>query len=137
MEHDPVRVDNTKAWVVKARQHLYAAEVVLSASPALSWDAMFHCQQAVEKALKGFLTWHDRPFPRGHDLVELGRRCTEIDWTLVPLLQKAASLTPYASAFRYPGDSPESASDEAHNALALAREVVEAILSRLPAAACP
>ena len=25
-------------------------------------DATFHCQQAVEKALKAFLIWHDRPF---------------------------------------------------------------------------
>jgi HEPN domain-containing protein len=137
MEHDPVRVANTKAWLVKAGQDLRATDVVLSASPALVWDAMFHCQQAVEKALKGLLTWNDRPFPKTHDLVDLGQRCSEIDWTLAPLLQKAAFLTPYASTLRYPGDLPDPAPAEAGNALALARDVVEAIRSRLPSEARP
>jgi len=40
----------------------------LKASLPFLEDALFHCQQAVEKALKGFLTWHDRPFEKTHDL---------------------------------------------------------------------
>jgi HEPN domain-containing protein len=42
-------------------------------------DATFHCQQAVEKAMKAFLTWHDRIFRKTHDLVELGGHCVGIE----------------------------------------------------------
>ena len=42
-------------------------------------DVLFHCQQAVEKALKAFLTWHDRPFGKTHDLQRLGLRCPRVD----------------------------------------------------------
>jgi len=34
-------------------------------------DALFHCQQAAEKALKAVLIWHDRPFKKTHDLAAL------------------------------------------------------------------
>jgi HEPN domain-containing protein len=41
-------------------------------------DATFHCQQAVEKTIKAFLTWHDRAFRKTHDLVELGAECSDL-----------------------------------------------------------
>lgn len=31
----------------------------------------FHCQQAAEKYLKAFLTWHQVAFSKTHDLQEL------------------------------------------------------------------
>jgi HEPN domain-containing protein len=43
---------------------------------------MFHCQQAAEKALKAFLTFHDQPFRKTHDLASLGKQCANIDATL-------------------------------------------------------
>lgn len=38
----------------------------------------------------------------------------------------------YALKFRYPGEPQEPSSDEAERAIALAREVYDAIVSRLP-----
>jgi HEPN domain-containing protein len=68
--------------------------------------ALFHCQQAAEKALKAFLTWHDVRFRRVHDLEEIGKQCVEIDLTLGSLMGRAETLSEYASRFRYPG-APE------------------------------
>jgi hypothetical protein len=45
-------------------------------------NALFFCQQAAEKSLKAFLTWHERAFRRTHDLEELGEACRAIDGTL-------------------------------------------------------
>jgi len=42
--------------------------------------ALFWCQQAAEKSLKGFLTWNECSFRKTHDLEELGRRVRR--WTL-------------------------------------------------------
>jgi hypothetical protein len=44
----------------------------------------------------------------------------------------SGSLTEYAWKFRYPGEPELPPLDEAEAALALAQEVYEAILSRLP-----
>lgn len=55
-----------------------AADVDLTVDPPLLADALFHCQQVVEKALKGFLTWHDRPFRKVHDLREIVAEAAEI-----------------------------------------------------------
>ncbi len=98
----------------------------------MTGDVVFHAQQAVEKSLKGFLLWHDRPFRKTHDLTELGRQCIDLDTTLEAISRRAATLTVYAWIFRYPGDVDEPPDDEAREALALAREVHEAIRGRLP-----
>lgn len=66
---------------------------------------MFHCQQAVEKAFKGFLFWYDQPFRKTHDLVEIGQQVLAIDPSLAPLVTRVEPLTEYAWALRYPGAS--------------------------------
>ena len=58
--------------------------------------------------------------------------CTRPDPSLEPLLRRASVLTDYAWKFRYPGEPDEPPREEAEEALALAREVYEAILARLP-----
>ena len=70
-----MRAADTRAWLARARDDLRGAGIDLAASPPLLGDAAFHCQQVVEKALKVFLTWHDWPFRKTHDLVELGAEC--------------------------------------------------------------
>jgi HEPN domain-containing protein len=137
MPPDPARVADTRAWLEKATLDLRGAGIDLAATPPLVGDALFHCQQAVEKALKALLAWHDEPFRKTHDLVELGALCTTIDDTLEPLLRKAAPLTEYAWKFRYPGDVPDPTAPEAEAALAVASRVVEAIRERVPREASP
>ncbi|MBI2369851.1 MAG: HEPN domain-containing protein [Deltaproteobacteria bacterium] len=62
MPHDPEFLAETRSWLLKAEQNLRAGDVLLKADPALYGDVVFHCQQAVEKAWKAFLFWHDVPF---------------------------------------------------------------------------
>ena len=52
MPPDPVRVADTRAWLEKAEQDLRSAQADLAFAPPVVGDAVFHCQQAVEKALK-------------------------------------------------------------------------------------
>jgi HEPN domain-containing protein len=137
MPPDAARVLETRAWFEKAADDLYSAQVGLAAAPPALGDALFHCQQAVEKALKGFLTWHDRQFRKTHDLRELREQCLEVDETLALVLHPILGLTDYAWVLRYPGEPVRPSRKEAQAGLTLAREVVEAILNRLPAAVRP
>jgi HEPN domain-containing protein len=132
MQPDPARVAETREWFAKAALDLRAAEFEFTAVPPLTADIAFHAQQLAEKALKGFLTWHDQPFRKTHNLVEIGQQCVAIDATLEDLARRAARLTEYAWKFRYPGEPVEPPPEEAQEALALAHEVYEAVLSRLP-----
>jgi HEPN domain-containing protein len=84
MQPDDTRTADTRAWLVKTLQDLRRVEILLAATPADVEGALFHCQQAAEKALKAFLTWHDVRFRRIHDLDEIGKQCVQVDRTLGP-----------------------------------------------------
>ena len=132
MPPDPQRVADTRAWLRRAQSDLRAAEVDLAAEPALLGDAAFHSQQGVEKTLKAFLTWHDSPFRKTHDLAELGRQCASLDESIESVCRRAEALTAYAWVFRYPGDAEEPTHEEVVEALTCAREVHEAVVARMP-----
>lgn len=133
MPPDAARAAETADWLQKARGDLRGAEVDLAADPPLLEDAAFHAQQAVEKALKAFLVWHERPFRKTHDLGEIGQLCTAVDPSLEPLCRRADALTVYAWAFRYPSDVVAPLLEEVGEASALAGEVWNAVMARMPA----
>lgn len=137
MQPDPTRTTDAKAWLAVASQDLRRVEVLLSVVPPDIEGALFHCQQAAEKALKGFLTWHDVGFRRVHDLDEISKQCVETDSSLAGLLKEVGALSAYASRFRYPGASYKPAIEEATSARDLAQGVMESIISRLPPQARP
>ena len=132
MPHDPVRVEDTRQWLAKVAIDLRAAEIDLSASPPLVEDVAFHCQQAAEKALKAFLVWHDVPFRKTHSIEEIGEACLTIDETLRDLVDRAVPLTEYAWRYRYPAFPEPPSQEDAQDAFAIARQVRDAVLSRLP-----
>lgn len=133
----PEKAEEVRAWLKKASSDLRAGGVDLAAHPPLIGDALFHCQQAVEKALKAFLTAHDAPFRKTHDLDELAIACGRINPDLQREVNPALELTTFAWAFRYPGESEEPSKEEAEEAMTLAKQVYEAVLERLPAEARP
>jgi HEPN domain-containing protein len=103
----------------------------------LTEDALFHCQQAAEKTFKAFLTFHNSPFRKTHNLEEIGEACLQIDASLKEIVDEAVPLTEYAWAFRYPGDPETPKREEAQAAFALARKVYKAILKLAPAETHP
>ena len=63
--------DLIKAWLTKALHDLTAARTVAASAEPLFDVGAFHCQQAAEKAVKAYLVFRDRPFPKTHDVAEL------------------------------------------------------------------
>lgn len=119
------------AWMQKAESDIRGAQVDMGAVPPLIEDALFHCQQAVEKAMKAFLTANDVSFRKTHDLDELAIACEEIDDSLKETLVPARNLSVFAWEFRYPGDSATPSETEAYGAIALAEKVVAAVRQRI------
>ncbi len=137
MPPDSPRVRETSEWFLKASRDLLAAEVLLKAVPPLLGEAAFHCQQCAEKAMKGYLAWHDIPFPRTHDLALIGGLCTGHDRDLETVCRTAEPLSVFAWVFRYPGDPAEPTRPETGAAIETARTVFAALLARLPSECDP
>jgi len=137
MQHDPLRLAETKDWLTKAKHDLRAAEVLVESDPPLFDVAVFHCQQAAEKAFKAFLFWNDVPFRKTHEIEQLGRSCQKIDASLENIVEHSIDLTPFAWRFRYPGDVMTPSLPDTKSALSLARGAYEAIIARLPEEARP
>jgi len=134
---DEQKIADTKAWLIKAQRDLQAAELFLAQTDPFLDMVVYHCQQTGEKALKGFLFWHDVPFRKTHNLVELLDQCAAVDKTLTAFSETAQRLTPFAAEFRYPSDLLEPPLEDAQDAFARAKTVLEAIVERLPNEVAP
>jgi HEPN domain-containing protein len=126
------KLDLVRNWLIKA-QHDLAAARKLSADPDPYLDvAVYHCQQAAEKAIKGFLVFHDQPFEKTHDVEVLITLALRYDATFSECLEAAVILTPYATEFRYPSDLLEPDPDEFEQAMETASGLYDFVLSLLP-----
>ena len=112
-----------------------AAEVDLGVDPPLTEDSLFHCPQAVEKSLKAYLTFHQRPFTKTHDLEALATSCVEQNPELEEALNQVGSLSVFAWMYRYPGSWDPPLFSEARKALTLADTVFDEIDRRIVPAA--
>jgi len=124
-------------WLVRAERDLLIAVRALRGTPTLADHAVYHAQQASEKALKAFLAAHNRPFRKTHNLERLVVECQGSDSDFVDLIDEARTLNPYATQFRYPGGPLEPELVEAEQAIKLAREIVDFVSQRLHAIGLP
>lgn len=97
---------NAREWVEKAEADFFSAGREYRARKRPNYDAAcFFAQQCVEKYLKAHLIEVGTSFPKTHDLdvlLDLAAR-TAPQWEILrPIM---GSLTTYAVAFRYPGES--------------------------------
>jgi HEPN domain-containing protein len=123
------KADVVRGWLRKAASDMVTLEAALAAG---AYDgACFHAQQAAEKYLKGFLTFHDRPFPLTHNLADLTELCAAMDVQFRTLTPLASELTPYGVRLRY-DDSFWPTVDTAKRAHASALTIRDFVLLRLP-----
>lgn len=120
-----------REWLRKARNDLQSAKALLQLQPPITDTATFHCQQAVEKLLKGYLTHHNQPFEKLHNLEALVGLCTAFDPAFESIRERASSLNPYAVEPRYPSER-EPTQEEAEEALNTVRTIWDFVLERLP-----
>ena len=60
-----------QSWLTKAQHDLALAHVLAASDLPLLYTAIYHCQQAAEKAVKGFLVFCDQEFERVHRMDEV------------------------------------------------------------------
>jgi len=94
--------NETAGWVLFANNDMLTAELIIDHAE-LTGEVAFHCQQAIEKYFKGYLTEHGKKFKKIHDLLALYSEVTGIkDWDLDKTILR--DINDIYTVTRYPGN---------------------------------
>ncbi len=122
-------------WLQGAGEDLYNAKVLLDAESTNG--ACFYSQQAVEKALKGFLVYRGLPLERTHLAAELADRCAGQDQDFAAHITDAEALDSYYIHSRYPDANTHAFRRyelaDAETAVRSAERIVALVESKIPA----
>jgi len=117
-------------WIAHAQADRRAAVVCLAADPPLPDVVAFHCQQAAEKLLKGFLVHAGKVVRKTHDLTELGEAVAAAYPAVTELICAVEAWTIWNIAYRYPAedvsDAPPSV-EELNSALEVIGRLADAL----------
>ncbi|MFN3821056.1 MAG: HEPN domain-containing protein [bacterium] len=92
-------------WLRKAESDLKVVKHLIAIKEAPTDVLCFHCQQAIEKYLKAFLTFQDVRAKKTHDLNAIMELCIEQDEDFKKLdKERISSLSFFAVEIRYPED---------------------------------
>ncbi len=112
----------THEWVNKAEGDFATAERELRAADNPNYDAVcFHAQQCAAKYLKERLQEADVAFGKTHDLIALLDLALKVESSWEILRADLQSLTLFAVAYRYPGDSADE--DDARESVTRCRNI--------------
>ena len=93
-------------WLEHSSQDLIAAKILSEDDRCYRLSA-FHCQQAIEKALKGYLLFRTGRHFDGHNLTYLCRQAIQLDSkAFSEYLDESAALNDLYIETRYPTDLP-------------------------------
>ncbi len=99
------KINVVKQWIESGDHDLGTAQVTFLYLPSYRDTITFHCQQAAEKYLKGFLLFLETPFQKKHSLnYLLGLISSKIE---IPedIYENATLLEDFAVEVRYPDTS--------------------------------
>jgi HEPN domain-containing protein len=129
---DPLaRWHAVERWLRVAERDRRGVLACLGADPPLCDGAAFHCQQAVEKLLKGFLTVAGKRGGKTHSLEQLGALAQASFPDIAELVAAAHDWSKWAWIYRYPEEDASPQPEEAEIRAALA--VIDALAARLRA----
>ena len=114
-------------WYDKAKKDMRGAEILFESEADNSLVA-FHCQQAIEKMLKGYILMRTKELLEGHSLIFLIRRAARFDEDIIKFKKDCAFVNQFYIETRYPADIPDEVDEyEVKECLDTAREVLSHI----------
>jgi HEPN domain-containing protein len=124
-------------WLHKVLRDLIAARALAHREPVVREVAVYHWQQAAEKAAKAFLVFQDYDPDKTHDIDRLLEQAARLEPAFATSRTAGKRLTPYATLYRYPGDVLEPNSHQSDAALDDAACIYNQVLSHLPSEVHP
>ena len=136
---DEAALELVRDWLTRADHDLRSAKALASLADPLLDTAIYHCQQAAEKSTKAWLQASNALIPKTHDIENLVELASDTNPDFAQFVKMAVVLTPYVSAFRYPGgfEEPMPSQEEFDEALKHAQTIYDFVLNLLPKEARP
>ncbi len=129
---EPSNWPDIRQRIANARRSLRDLEVLVEDSRSSQEAIGFHAQQAMENALKGWISALDSDYRNTHDLAKLAAIVRQHpDEIHTPAGEKLAWLTRYAVRYRY--SDAQVVIDDRDALLSAVPETVEAIIARIRA----
>lgn len=121
-------------WFKLARGDFNMAHILFENGNSESWRGVtYHCQQAAEKSIKGFLVYKKINFSRKHDIGSLTPYVVDDYPELDPLMDRASNLTKYALYNRYPDAMMgEITLEQVQEAMDCAKTTISEVSARIP-----
>lgn len=94
-----------------AKQDLKGAEILFEHDADLG-IVCFHCQQAIEKSLKGYLISVSGTLQDGHSLLKLCKKAANYSPLFLGMMKDMTYVNVYYIETRYPADDPLYVSHE-------------------------
>lgn len=92
----------------------------------------FHCQQAIEKYLKGYLISKTGILQEGHSLVKLCKKAIDFNDVFKEFLKDCAFVNTYYIETRYPSEDPLNITEEeVLTCFSITRSIMELIDNNL------
>lgn len=111
-------------WIHKAENDFKIGKDEMATHEPANDMVCFHMQQCSEKYLKAFLIFHDKEYPRSHNLEALLNLCSRIDQDFQELAELGVNdLTRYATSLRYGEEFYSPSPGEVNHAIELAEKV--------------
>ena len=115
-------------WIEKAARDIKSAKV-LKDNDCGNDVVAFHCQQAIEKSLKGYLLKQTGELVEGHSLIYLCKKASVIQTNFKSKLKDCAFVNQYYIETRYPADIPLVVTEEeATECITIAEEIYNMVL---------
>jgi HEPN domain-containing protein len=89
-----------RSWLLKAAHDMETAKIVATQLPDYDDVIAFHCQQAIEKSLKGYLVYLDIEFKPVHDLGYLLNLTVTKDNSMDLYFEDVDRISRYAMQYR-------------------------------------
>ena len=122
--------DIIQTWLLKATHDLETAKIIATQMPDFDDTIAFHCQQAIEKSLKGYLVYLNIEFKPVHDLGYLLNLIGTKDDSLDKYFDKVDRISRFAVQIRYPDQIIKLTGDQIREALELAELLFGLIYNR-------
>lgn len=117
-----VHISKKAELFYKALEDVWAAEQLWRGSPN---NAVWHCTQAAEKTLKGFLRCLNREYDYGHELKDLLDAADELIELTPETITYILYLNRFGVGLRYKNMSSDPSIDEANVAIARTKQIIQ------------
>lgn len=97
-----MKINDVKEWLQIADEDVYSAKILNESIRKPKEIICYHCAQAIEKYLKGYLSYNDIIPEKTHNLLFLLELCLNINNGFEIIRTECSLLNRYTNEIRYP-----------------------------------